>query len=78
VLLVLVALVAGCAHDDDSVLDQHTEALWQAGYGFNNPNADRARKGQPPLNFNGTEARGRQASTQSRARQEAARALAAS
>ena len=30
------------------------DPLWRAGYGFNNPNAERIRNGQPVLNFDGS------------------------
>jgi hypothetical protein len=34
--------------------DSEIDRLWRQGYGFNNPNAERIRKNQPPLNFDGT------------------------
>lgn len=30
------------------------DRLWRAGYGFNNPNPERMRNGQPLLNFDGS------------------------
>lgn len=33
------------------------DPLWHQGYGFNNPNNERIRNGQPVLNFDGTEAK---------------------
>ena len=33
--------------------EERTDALWRQGSGFNNPNVDRIRDGQTPLNFNG-------------------------
>lgn len=33
------------------------DPLWHQGYGFNNPNVERIRNGQPVLNFDGTVAR---------------------
>ncbi len=30
------------------------DPLWHAGYGFNNPNPERMRNGQPLLNFDGS------------------------
>ncbi len=41
--------------DDDDGFDP--DPLWHQGYGFNNPNNERIRKGKPVLNFDGTEAR---------------------
>jgi hypothetical protein len=41
--------------DDDDGFDP--DPLWHQGYGYNNPNNERIRKGQPVLNFDGTEAR---------------------
>ena len=33
------------------------DPLWHQGYGFNNPNVERIKNGQPVLNFDGTVAR---------------------
>ena len=41
--------------DDDHGFDP--DPLWHQGYGSNNPNNERIRKGLPVLNFDGTEAR---------------------
>ncbi len=45
---VLLILSSGCASD------REVDRLWREGYGFNNPNPERVRNGQPPLNFDGT------------------------
>lgn len=45
----------GIDDDEDDGFDP--EPLWHQGYGYNNPNNERIRKGQPVLNFDGTEAR---------------------
>ncbi|HMO13684.1 MAG TPA: hypothetical protein PKD64_08455 [Pirellulaceae bacterium] len=34
------------------------EQLWHQGYGFNNPNSERIRTGDRPLNLDGTKSRG--------------------
>ena len=48
----------GCASSPDFSSDDesdrtsdHLNSLWKQGYGFNNPNIDRRRKGLPPTNF---------------------------
>ena len=43
--------------DDDHDDGFDPDPLWHQGYGYNNPNNERIRKGQPVLNFDGTEAR---------------------
>jgi len=45
----------GIDDDDDHGFDP--DPLWHQGYGYNNPNNERIRKGLPVLNFDGTEAR---------------------
>ena len=41
--------------DDDNDFDGfETDHLWREGYGFNNPNSDRIRAGQPVQNFDGS------------------------
>lgn len=55
---------AGCATSSDKYDSQRKETdriyeetingPWKAGYGFNNPNPERMKKGLPPLNFDGT------------------------
>ncbi len=52
-LLAVCASFAGCANDGDSHYDD-MNTLWKQGYGYNNPNLDRAAKGLPPQNFDGT------------------------
>lgn len=51
VCLVLSLLMSvGCASRrdrDETAMD----ALWKQGYGYNNPNAERIRKGLPPVSF---------------------------
>lgn len=44
-LAVLAVFVSGCA--TDSSLQQ----AWRQGYGFNNPNPERIKQGQPPTSF---------------------------
>ena len=34
--------------------DSAVDGLWREGYGFNNPNLERRRQGQPPLNLDGS------------------------
>ena len=34
--------------------EERTDELWRQGYGYSNPNADRIRSGQDPLNFDGS------------------------
>lgn len=58
-LLILTACiailnVAGCKSDSDPASDQLNE-YWREGYGYNNPNVDRMRKGLPPQNFDGSQ-----------------------
>jgi hypothetical protein len=49
-LTATLALNSGCASSPkESQLDQ----LWKQGHGFNNPNPERIRNGQKPLNFGG-------------------------
>ena len=48
-IVVLVALTSGCVSNSDS--DSELESLWEQGYGFNNPNAERLKKGLPPEEF---------------------------
>ncbi len=42
---------SGCASDQP---ESEADRLWKQGYGYNNPNADRLRNGEPPVNFDGT------------------------
>lgn len=54
----LMLLAAGCASDSEySKRKRETDELWRAGYGFNNPNAERLKEGKPPLDFDGREHR---------------------
>jgi hypothetical protein len=55
-VVLLFATLPGCAPERDAAYDQNNQ-LWLQGYGFKNPNPDRAKKGQPLLNFDGTEAK---------------------
>ncbi len=32
---------------------EQVDQLWRQGFGYNNPNADRIKNGQEPLNFDG-------------------------
>jgi hypothetical protein len=49
-----LAILSGCAKKRDP-MKEHLNDLWLEGYGFNNPNLDRIKRGEPPLNFDGTE-----------------------
>ncbi len=40
--------------EDDRKRGFDPDPLWRQGYGFNNPNNERIRNGQPPLNFDGS------------------------
>jgi hypothetical protein len=40
--------------DDDRKRGFDPDPLWRQGYGYNNPNNERIRQGQPPLNFDGS------------------------
>ncbi len=52
--LILCGNLTGCASGrEDTELDQ----LWRDGYGARNPNLDRMKRGQTPLNFDGSEYR---------------------
>ena len=33
--------------------EERVDKLWRQGYGYNNPNPDRIRNGQDPVNFDG-------------------------
>lgn len=33
--------------------EEQVDQLWRQGFGYNNPNADRIKNGQEPLNFDG-------------------------
>lgn len=47
-IFLLIVLTAGCSsRREHTVFDR----LWWEGYGFNNPNPDRIRRGLPPLDF---------------------------
>jgi hypothetical protein len=54
-LATLVALIclSGCASNRNAE-EERLNNLWKEGYGFNNPNPDRIKNGQKPLNFNGS------------------------
>lgn len=43
--------------DDDDEKGFDPNPLWHQGYGFNNPNNERIRNGQPVLNFDGSVAK---------------------
>lgn len=47
-LATALVLTSGCA---SSPKESHLDRLWKQGYGFNNPNPERIRNGQKPLNF---------------------------
>lgn len=47
-----VLLSTGCASDDE--YESELDRLWRQGYGFNNPNVQRIKNGEPPLNLDGT------------------------
>jgi hypothetical protein len=54
-LLLLLGLAGlGCASRSRPPRSSADSELWRQGYGFNNPNVERARQGLPPLNFDGT------------------------
>lgn len=40
--------------DEDEPMGFDPDPLWHAGYGFNNPNNERMRNGEPLLNFDGS------------------------
>ena len=49
-------LLTGCAADDtkkETTGGVDIDQLWREGYGFNNPNPERKRKGLPPVDFSG-------------------------
>jgi hypothetical protein len=48
VVLATLVITAGCA---STPKESHLDRLWKQGYGFNNPNPERIRNGQKPLNF---------------------------
>lgn len=53
-LLSCSVFFVGCATDPDSE-DDSLNHLWRQGYGYNNPNPDRIRRGEAPLNFDGSQ-----------------------
>ena len=59
IVLFSLVLLSGCSSlkPDYSLfksdLEARTDALWKRGYGYNNPNPERIRNGQEPLNFDG-------------------------
>ncbi len=48
IIAATMTLSLGCA---SSPKESHLDRLWKQGYGFNNPNPERIRNGQKPLNF---------------------------
>jgi hypothetical protein len=51
---------AGCRTlrtDEERTRDKAFNQNWIDGYGFNNPNVERKKKGLPPLNFDGSDPR---------------------
>jgi hypothetical protein len=52
--VVLTLIATGCATQPKSEYDEYVDSQWRQGYGFNNPNPERIRKGQPPVNFDGS------------------------
>jgi|GEM_PF-5935957 len=54
IVLILMAVgQSSCTVDYDPKpkIGPDLEQLWEEGYGFNNPNYERIRKGQKPLKF---------------------------
>ena len=47
-LAIALVLTSGCA---STPKESHLDRLWKQGYGYNNPNSERIRNGQKPLNF---------------------------
>jgi hypothetical protein len=47
-LLLILLISAGCATEEKEGPLDH---LWRQGYGFNNPNYERARNDLPPVDF---------------------------
>lgn len=61
-------LLTGCATDDtknETTDGVDIDQLWRDGYGFNNPNPERKRKGLPPVDFSGRVSRQRSKPTSS-------------
>jgi hypothetical protein len=60
VLAVLCMSLSGCrAFQPEYSLfktdhEERTDELWRQGYGYNNPNVDRIKNRQTPLNFDGS------------------------
>jgi len=48
IVAAMMTLSSGCA---SSPKESHLDRLWKQGYGYNNPNPERIRNGQKPLNF---------------------------
>ena len=48
--LVATLCLGGCATGRDESYD-NLNTLWKQGYGFNNPNPDRMKKGLKPIDF---------------------------
>ena len=59
IVLMMVIPIAGCRSirpDYSFFKSEHEEEideLWRQGAGYNNPNSDRIKNGQTPLNFDG-------------------------
>lgn len=51
IVALLLILSMGCASDRQ---ETENERLWRQGYGFNNPNRDRIRNGENPVNMDGS------------------------
>jgi hypothetical protein len=49
--IILAVLLSGCARE--RALNKELDALWRAGYGFNNPNPERIKQGLPAVDFDG-------------------------
>ena len=49
-LLVATLCLGGCVTGRDKSAD-NLNTLWKQGYGFNNPNPDRIKKGLKPVDF---------------------------
>ncbi len=55
VLLVLAGVclpfATGCKSQEKSEQERELDRMWREGYGFNNPNDARRKKGLPPVDF---------------------------
>lgn len=51
VFLIALFCCAGCASDSNDRHNDHLDSLWKQGYGYGNPNVERMRNGQKPVDF---------------------------